>query len=481
MPTINPTGDAQFDVAILVPNELDRASVNALFVSKYREIRFGGLSAYAQWTKLFDPQVRDLSALPIGLLDQKALFLPQSCLPTDEAGLLQLCRRLIDAGEDPTHISVMLRSWPKEWTLEQHVQSLWQLREEDQALFEDIVRGRHGRALRRLAKSFKENVKKREAVQEMLGRQLLLWCAMDVQITTARARASFIAPMGSLVSRSMKVLKAGTVLRLMNCSLRALKWVVKKYELVGDSTELPKLKHEETKRSEILARRRVAAACCSLENDKKHLDETIRAIAGKIDHLEGMIRFCSQYDTTPIQRSGTAKEVKAPGNMLKHFHPVWYSGLSPAAGMSVALYRFAIAERSIPKMVRQAASGWRNQQRPAPFKSLPGLPKSKSELAELEDRVLDMCYSARRVHLRDEDRQSRSRPKFGSRTSEIDPATLERDPEDKAGKTFVAKARQFITVMGSRQFDAFHDRHSYDARHLTYWHLDVAPEMRLHI
>lgn len=481
MPTINPTGDAQFNFSMLIPSRLDRDGVNNFVERTYRKLRYGNLSAYAQWTKVFDPEVGDLSTLPIGLFDQKALYLPKACLPVDEAGLLSLCKRLIDAGEDATHISVMLRSWPDEWTLERHVRSLWQLREEDQKLFEDIVRGRHGRALCRLACRLEDDPAKREAIQEMISRQLLLWCAMDVQMTTARARVSFIAPMGHLISMSMKRLGAGTILRLMSQSLTALKWVIGAYAPFGREQEFTTFKHDEKRRLEQLAMEREVSGSCSFDADKDDLDDTIPAIAAQIDHLDRLIMFCHKYETSHTQRARNAPEYEAPKNHLKQFHAIWYSGLSPAAGMSVALYRFAIAEGCISKMVSQAASSWRNQRRPASFKSLPGLPKSKSDLAKMEDRVLDMCYSARRVHLRDEDRQSRSRPKLGWWASEPDPATLERDPDDKAGKTFVATARQFLADMGSREFHAYHHLFSYDDRHLTYWHLDIVPEMRLHI
>jgi hypothetical protein len=135
-------------------------------------------------------------------------------------------------------------------------------------------------------------------------------------------------------------------------------------------------------------------------------------------------------------------------------------------------------------MVEQAATPARGSNRPVQtVEPLPALPTEPQHLAVIVDRVLDLAHSARRVHLRDVDEVSRTRPSRPELAAifEAQRNLTERDPLDLAGLTFIKDALQFLQDMGQREPDAFAARHEHDDRHFTYWHMDLVPEHRLAI
>jgi len=494
MATLKPIGFAEINFRqLLMPERLDRLGVARAFYFAFSRLRYGGLSPRQRWLKCFDPAVRDLSTLAIGIFDQKMFVLPRQRLPKSEPELIQLCRRLIDRGEDENHIAIMLRSWPAGFTVEDHARALWNLRQNNRLFYEDVVRGRHGRALSRIAGRTEVGGIPVAEAKRLLAHQALLWCAMDVQMTVARSRVSFTAPVGKLLSTAMKVVKAGTVLRLMNSAYVAMSRALWDYQTAideeADGKKNARPSGRESKIIAFLAEEDINSKTKDLAEYRKELDQSIPELRGEIGQLSGLVAFCKNFMTDKLQpRIAADGNVEKRDNTLRHFHPIWFSNLSPAAGMAVALFRFATAERHIEDLVNQAATSPTGGNLPVQqVEPLPALPQDLDELALMIERVLDLSDSARRVQLRDVDWRSRTKiglmeiKKALEAGFDIDPTLLERDPLDKAGLTFVNDARRFLMEMGQRQRDAYDSRHSHDDRHFTYWHMDVVPEYRLSI
>lgn len=485
MPTKKPIGDAVIEyIKLLMPDRVDRAGITRAFRFLYGKIRHGGMSPRQRWLKRFDPSLVDLSTLPIGLFDQKSFVLPRRYLPNTKDELARLCRRLIDRGEDNLHIDVMLRRWPPGWTLDHHVDALWAIRDHNRMLFEDIVRGREGRALCRLSSLEKVGEMPVRRVRAHIARHLQLWCAEDVQMVAIRARVSFVAPFGWLLSSTMKVVKAGTVLRLMDRAHKLMKAALNDFIVghVGEDGAKPTGK--EAKLIHHYAQQHIEANQKTVRTYQAELDNSVPHLRSRIDEMGERLNYYRTYMTERIPLRNKKGNLRRRDNTLRHFHPIWYSNLSPAAGMAVALFRYAMAEEALDRMVEQAATPARGSNRPVTtVNPLPALPTDPAHLAVIVDRVLDLAYSARRVHLRDVDEVSRTRPSRADLAAIFDAERThtERDPLDLAGLTFIKDALRFLQDMGQRERDAFADHHRHDDRHFTYWHMDLVPEHRLAI
>jgi hypothetical protein len=474
------TADIDF-IRLGIPKHLGQAGIIAAFWELQQKIRYGGLSRRERWLHRFDAGVTDLSIMPIGLFEAKAIILPRKHLPRTKKALWSFCRQLIDRGENEGYIAIVLRGWPDGWSLERHVDVLWGLRENHQRFFEDVVRGRHRRALSRLNEVAAAGALTEEGGRNLIRRQGLLWCAMDVQMVTCGARASMIMPFGRLIRMTMKVFKAGTALRLMHRALTALEVVCGQYQTLGEEEDAGP---NGAKPKGILARRIYGAVekkwperGRTLEEDRADLDDGIGYIRGRLPEMRARMSFYEHY---LVKDAGEATGSPRKGNRLRHFHAIWYSGLSPAAGMAVALTRLAMAEGSLGDLVTLAADRVRDGVS-GELLPLPPLPTDTKRLREIEERVLDLVHAARIVHLRDEDCLSRTRKRGQSLEQLVasDPDIVLRDPDDKAGLTFVRDAFAFLDEMGQRPRDAHVRRPGRDPRLYTYWKMDCVPEVRL--
>jgi hypothetical protein len=483
MATKHAVGSADINfVRLGIPERLNRAGIIAAFRELQQKIRYGGLSRRERWLHRFDAGVTDLSIMPIGLFEAKAIILPRKHLPQTRKALLSFCRQLIDRGENEGYIAIVLRGWPDGWSLERHVDVLWSLRENHRRFFEDAVRGRHRRALSRLNEVAAAGALTEEGGRDLIHRQGLLWCAMDAQMVTCGARASMIMPFGRLIRMTMKVFKAGTALRLMHGALSALEIVCGQYQTSREEEKEGKPRRAKPKGT--LARLiygRVAEKWPERgrtpEEDRADLDDGISYIRGRLPEMRARMSFYEHY---LVEDDGRGTGGLRKDNRLRHFHAIWYSGLSPAAGMAVALTRLAMAERSLGELVALAADRVRNGTS-GELLPLPPLPTDLKRLREIEERVLDLAHAARIVHLRDEDCLSRTRKRGQSLEQLVasDPDIVLRDPNDKAGLTFVRDAFAFLYEMGQRPRDAHVRRPGRDPRLYTYWKMDCVPEVRL--
>lgn len=482
MPTKKRIGTADIRFGVLgIPRRLNRRGIIEGFRLLEEKIRYDGLSPRQRWVRRFDEDVTDLSELPIGLFEAKALILPRRHLPKTKEELHSLCRKLVHRGENHLYISIVLRGWPAGWSLQHHVDLLWSLRDRHPGFYEDVVRGRHGRALLRLSRLVEAGQLSAEEGSGLVIRQGLLWCAMDAQMVICGARASMIRPFGRLIQMTMKVFKAGTALRLMRSAITALETACAQYQTAEDEARDgkadPKPKGILAKRLWRAVEKMWPARGRSIEEDRADLDEGIAYIRGRLSELKARMPYYETYfaNPSPHQEGANGKD-----NRLFHFHTIWHSGLSPAAGMAVALTRLVTAELFLSDIVREAAAKAQDRL-PTGVQPLPPLSSDRGAWEAIQERVLDLVHAARLILLRDEDCLSRTRGtgRTVSGLVALDPDILLRDPYDKAGLTFVRDAAAFLADMGHRPIDAYVRRPDRDPRMLTYWRMDCAPEIRL--
>jgi len=463
-----------------IPRRLSRRGIIEAFRQHERSIRYGGLTPRQRWRRRFDDDITHLSILPIGLFEAKAIILPRIHLPQTKEKLLQFCRRLIDRGEDEQYINLVLEGWPSGWRLEHHVELLWSLRDRHRGFYEDVLRGRHGRALVRLEPLVEEGELTRKEGQGLIFRQGLLWCAMDSQMTTCGARASMIMPFGLLVNMTMKVFKGGTALRLMSGALDALDVICGQYQTAKEDKlgqKDPKPKGPLAKALWVPVEKAWARRGRTLKDDRADLDDGMTYIRNRLPGMRTRMSFYHHHQTGPDTAGDSPAAPGSADNRHRHFHAIWYSNLSPAAGMAVGLIRLVMAERHLAQMIRNAAGTGEGVQKVQP---LPPLPTDVEELRAIENRVLDLAHAARRIHLQDHDWKSRSRGGIPHEDIAANqPVLTVREPLDKDGFTFLATAFAFLEAMGQRPRDAHVRREGRDHRIYTYWKMDCIPEIRL--
>lgn len=458
-----PRGSVRIVFSALISNlRYGRAGLHLAFKELYTKYRYGSLLPDDRLSAIFDEQF-DLATLPIGLFDQKALSLPYIKLPECQDELIEFLRWLIHVGKDVALIDAVLATW--EVTLDDHARVIWDLRDEHPELSDEIVSGRLGNAILRLRRVQSLTPEFFNDVIMIVARQALLWCAMDVQMVTARARASNIAPFGRLLSGTMRVIKPATVVRLMCGAEALLRVVVPTYQTIEDQEacgeKRPKLPGLAARtiahRAATSLRGATPDQASQLRND---LDQTIPYIRARLDERSTPI-----YEVyAPVGAGGEAKEESG----LKSFHAIWYSDLSPLSGMAVSLLRYAQAEEHIRDLIRDAAHGDAGPASSTPLQPLPPLPLAGAALSRLRERVLLLADHYRRAILRDSDYRSRS----------PDALFEPRDPLDRSGWTFVGAAITFLHRCGQRNRDL--DLYSAaDKDALTFFALDVVPELRL--
>lgn len=457
-----PRGSASLAFGVLISGlKFGPADLPSVFDKLYTRFRYGGLAPDDRLSRIFDEHF-DLASLPIGLFDQKASSLPDSKLPISKGELTEFLRRLIHVGGDTALIDAVLATWNV--TIDDHAEAVWRLHGEHPELFDDIVSGRLGSAARRLRRRESPQIDPREDVLEIVVRQALLWCAMDVQMVTARARVSFTAPLGRFLSSTMRAIKPQTVLKLMRKAEALLETILSIYR----TQEREPFAERHTGLRGTVARTIAHRAVSSL---KGATQEQVSSIRDELDRTIPYVR------TTLSEPSKSVSEVCAKvrtdrepehDNSLSSFHALWYSGLSPLAGMAVALIRYAQAEQHIRNLVCNTAHHESGAGSSIPLQPLPPLPREGTELVRFRERALFLADHYRRAILRDSDYRSRSRDaRFDSR-----------DPLDRSGLTFVGAAVEFLHRCGQRDGDA-HRRSAADEDALTFFALDVVPELRL--
>lgn len=395
-------------------------------------------------------------------------------MPETEADLLRQCRQLVDHAEDEIHIALMLKSFPGGWTLEQHVRSLWSLRDIHNQIFRDVVLGIHGRAMATFKSERPEGLDS-EAFRAVLTRHGLLLAAMDSQIAIVGARVVTEAPFGAFLDRSGQIV-GGTVLRLMKELLDPIEEAECKYQTldrIGSGGRVRQklrkgpskiIAHQLTAPEGPLAKLRFPFRGNS-KTLRRSLDARSRLASGKV-FGEALIDGSAHYNLC------NGLEKPRSNNSLRSFHQIWFSDLSPTTAAAVSLLRFAIAEQALETMTAHAFARDPSPQTPG-LAALPPPPSGLDRQSHLIVRVLDLLDSARRAQLKD--------PRYKSRTPENERNQPLRDPDDMAGLQAVMAACEFLRAAGQRQSPFNYLSGQEGEIQKTYYHLDVVPDMRLNL
>lgn len=338
------------------------ASIDAL-IAEYREGR-GRVEDHD--LMIFDPECDDLTTLPIGVLDHKELPLPDALIPQTREALLRHCERMIVRSRKSDLIAYVVAGWPgcdvartdirmgsKEASLRaqeylsKHVSTLWLILGQSRDLYDAIVCGRHGSALRllrtiRLAGGLTE-----KAVRQVIAEQGLLWCANDLQMNVARGALGARNPFGQLASTTQIEMKPERPINDMKQHLSLMRLALDLYATSAEENDelapKPLAKVPDDELAQTLARRLETAA---------NLDgRDLMALRSKLDDLVVRIRSNPTYGAD-IWWKELAKPVKANGSDA-HFSGLWFSKLSHVRAAAVTVLRYMQAECWMERLLRE--------------------------------------------------------------------------------------------------------------------------------
>lgn len=462
---------SSFDLSeVLKPRNFRPADMESLKVELARLYRGTPPDEYHRLSTIFDPDIRDLAELPIAYFDTKVFCLPSDMMPLDKAGLLEFCISLIDKGRNTEHVRIMSANLTASKELSEHVERLWNIRQIDKDLFADVICGYHGRAIATHKAHFRNDVSPAE-FKALLSDHLLLWSAMDVQMVACGAKVVTERPLGSFLKSDMVSVKGGTFHRLAEDMLDGSKFSL--FTPQGTTGNNVKSSPKGMPLNAKVNRHKLQNTL-DLRASRKGINPKADAVI--IDRAQDVVQWAQEGFNPLIDKTSSLRfystvdgAVDARDNSQLEFHQIWYSGLSALSAAALSLIRFATAENHIKGLV-EAAYGDPDEPGVRNVRPLPAPPKTLKKKSELGDRVLDLLFSVRRVHLRDYNLATRTEVGL----------SLTRDPLDDAGWTAVKKAHSFLVSERERQL------HSDDAGNATnhqqtYWRLDVIPDCRLRL
>jgi len=442
------------------------------------EHREGGNGPDLHADRLFDPGLDDLAQLPVGLLDHKEPPLPDTLIPRSRDDLLALCERMIVLSRNPELIAYVVAGWPDSNVsrseirhgrrdaidaatklLERHVSELWRLNGVSTPLYEAIVTGRHGSALRILHSKPTPMGFTADGLQRLIERHGLIWCAHDLQLIVARARVAAENPFGAMIHGNHVELKPEAIANPLRRYLILLRLVMDLYATQAEEHDpiAPKPVVDEL---------------------PKDADSTISSLAGRIRHslgpmvaelvedrtaLDGLVvkmRTEKFHRDSPIQK--ILEQPVSANELSAHFSGIWFSGLSHVQVTGVAVLRYLQAERWIKRLAQEWHPDARIRTRIE--RDGPAMPPfDASEMASgWKGHARDLLQLYRRETLRD-------------KMAPVPDVSL--DPYSNAGDEVIKVARQYLGGQPQRRIeDCVGD---VDSTERTLYLLDPIPETRL--
>jgi len=127
-----------------IPNIPGIDGDHKLFRELFRLNYYGGLAENAFAMRLFDPAVKDLRELPLGLLEAKEEALPPSRVPQSLPQLERLLRGFINRNDDTALIETMAAGLPsapdeRRAPLGAFARRMWDLAQKDDVLFRGLL------------------------------------------------------------------------------------------------------------------------------------------------------------------------------------------------------------------------------------------------------------------------------------------------------------------------------------------------------
>ncbi len=464
-----------FDVILEACGLPEAADLATTIDALIRERREGSGATDDHDRLIFDPALVDLTTLPIGVLDHKELPLPVALIPRSRAALLAHCERMIVRNRARDIIAYVVAGWPgcdakrveirhghseatdrAQGFLDRHVSMLWQLSDMAGNLYEAILCGRHGSALRFLETARLPSGLTRSGIVLLIQQHGLLWCTNDLQMILARSASGARNPFGRLASTTQVEMKPERAVNDMKRHLILLRLALDLYATTGEEQDAfapkpPGLVPEGDELAQLLARR------VETVMRKNELDPV--ALRPKVDGLIERIRTVRTHGADmwwqELARPVTANELSA------HFSGIWFSGLSPAQAAAVTVLRYLQAETWIKRMVDERMPD-ADRARVRDHLAMPQFNIGALDTGLIE-RAKDLLFLYRREVLLD-----KMAPKAGS--------TLATRAKN-AGTNPIGKGLKFLAKAPARAIGDDHGDPSSAAR--TLYLLDVIPESRL--
>lgn len=434
------------------PAELQRV-IEKLIV----EFRDGGVHAkdYGLW--IFDPRRTDLTKLPIGLLDHKEEALPPELLPNSRDDLRLLCERMIIRNRNLELVNFVVDGWPGEGEpaqkLNQHITDLWHLSSVKPDIYRALLCGQHYRVIEYLWRQQPPKPFTRQQLRRLLLCQALLWCTNDIQLILARNALAERNPFGAMIiSKKTKLEPARIVndLRGRMVLLRTLLdlYVTRAAEATGGETaEVPDDPVAK------LLERRIEQHAASKQIDLLSLREKLDEI---VPHLKRLLAAGGTKFWRELEKPVTSDELS------KHFHGIWFAGLSNLRSSAVPLLRYIQAEAELGSMIEELVieKGKRVEARRGT--ALPAFAASRLKHG-WKSRAKRLLHLYRQQLLVDPDRTKK-----------------DRKPTDRitSGWTAIEAALTFLDERGERLIEHHHGNAGSVER--AFYLLDIIPEARLH-
>lgn len=446
--------DALAKYGVPKPAELQRV-IDALLV----EYRYGGVDEGDHPSRIFDPDLQALTELPIGILDQKEVSLPPEMVPQGPGGKEKLrahCERMIIRNRNPDLVRHVIDGWPGGETPEQklyrHVGDLWRLSQIDFSLYTAIICGQHGQVLQRIKQRTITAGIEEISLVRMLVRHGLLWCANDVQLILARNALTERNPFGALLSTDFRKLEPTRVVNDLRPQYLLLRLLLDLYvtTAAADSGKAEQAKVQDDpifRLMKIRINHQAKTNNLDLMSLRSTLDETI-------PYLRKILAAQGKKLRRELEKPVSANELE------KHFHGLWFSGLSNVQSSAVPLLRYLQAETELEGMVRDLISRKGQRSFARAGVALPAFAEARLH-GGWRSRIKDLLFLYRRELLKDAD---------------MPPDKIERSKN--AGWTAIQVAGSFLREHGERLvWDDVGDKNS---PRRTFYLLDIIPEARLH-
>ncbi|MXO65957.1 hypothetical protein [Altericroceibacterium endophyticum] len=397
-----------------VPRNLKRL---AKTVIKYRPISRRGLLNVRDWlfaeiwgenlssekrqAQLFSFEPWD--KLKMAVMDSRDLPLPDNIVPDSAAGLLELCKKLLDRSDDGYLRTHFVTGWAgvehgfEDAELRAFCEQLWQTSANDPDFYRLVVRGDHGSATAYLTKHRIPVGLTAESAIRLIYRMELIWCAHDAQASAGRAARSMKGAFSWLHSNvEGERMCAGTPIAIWRPVYQMLTENTDRYrtneEARGGKAEAKPTRHDDVKNIKAVVEPTLQREMLRdiSRKDRDHLLADVRDLAESQDDI-----FWNE-----IRKDKTSEEV---ANL--QMSQIWYRGLTPLQVISLAVVRLIQMEATLEKRI---ASMYRHTGSTDAFYP-PVLAFSQSELPEnWRKRAVQLVDDLRRTILNDCDHGSRN-------------------------------------------------------------------------
>ena len=428
-----------------------------MLVDDLHWLRYGaGIPEDEWWIRLYNPALTDIRPLPPAILDDKEMLPPVEFLPRTRDALSQWLTRLMIWNGRENDLDPLIEGWAGKMSpgraLNEHVEDLLKLSDTDRLLYDGLVGGRFGLAIRRLRDAEPWAA---APLRRMLTRQSLIWCAHDVQMVFARLR--WAADFGLLATTGSKVPSPEGVLNQLRDRRTALstaltlffdtdEWQFREVEPPTSIRKIDLRRHPD-KRIRQLAKR------YQPQFDRGEFTWIAGDLAATL--MKQIAAILREDDDVMLARTAEPRTTnKEPKNFVRE----WYHVASTLTAGAVAIRRLIQAETGIDAMIDKLVSPPSMAAMP-PRKALALPAYCATEGYGADSRVNKLLNYYRRV-MWDE--------------------KLDDDKDDKNDElrshNATNEAKEFLRKRGERLIHHHHGK--LDNPHRSFYLLDVIPEHR---